>query len=137
MGLDIVEATSGMGMHLKDIPPNILERQLKVCLILSTDRNLSNQNQSGLLAHDPLLQCRRPLRKSIHSHAILPRLPHPAYAHCVLGHDHYTGSLWNLVRGQRLLDLCACGQVLEPYPPWLLLEQAWSVVFECQYAHFH
>ncbi|KAF3395979.1 hypothetical protein F1880_006955 [Penicillium rolfsii] len=29
MGLDIVEATSGMGMHLKDIPPNILERQLK------------------------------------------------------------------------------------------------------------
>lgn len=31
MGLDIVEATSGMGMHLKDIPPNILERQMKVC----------------------------------------------------------------------------------------------------------
>lgn len=30
MGLDIVEATSGMGMHLKDIPPNILERQMKV-----------------------------------------------------------------------------------------------------------
>ncbi|GLI74924.1 hypothetical protein PoHVEF18_003173 [Penicillium ochrochloron] len=29
MGLDIVEATSGMGMHLKDIPPNILERQMK------------------------------------------------------------------------------------------------------------
>ncbi|CEJ60339.1 hypothetical protein PMG11_08916 [Penicillium brasilianum] len=29
MGLDIVEATSGMGMHLKDIPPNILERQFK------------------------------------------------------------------------------------------------------------
>lgn len=30
MGLDIVEATSGMGMHLKDIPPHILVRQLKV-----------------------------------------------------------------------------------------------------------
>jgi hypothetical protein len=30
MGLDIAEATSGMGMHLKDIPPMILERQLKV-----------------------------------------------------------------------------------------------------------
>ncbi|KAJ5134425.1 Conidiation-specific protein Con-10 [Penicillium atrosanguineum] len=29
MGLDIVEATSGMGMHVKDIPPMILERQLK------------------------------------------------------------------------------------------------------------
>ncbi|KAJ6022078.1 hypothetical protein N7540_007582, partial [Penicillium herquei] len=29
MGLDIVEATSGMGMHLKDIPPKILERQMK------------------------------------------------------------------------------------------------------------
>ncbi|KAJ5906745.1 uncharacterized protein N7473_003661 [Penicillium subrubescens] len=29
MGLDIVEGTSGMGMHLKDIPPNILERQMK------------------------------------------------------------------------------------------------------------
>ncbi|KAJ5176784.1 uncharacterized protein N7482_002661 [Penicillium canariense] len=29
MGLDIVEATSGMGMHMKEIPPNILERQLK------------------------------------------------------------------------------------------------------------
>ncbi|KAJ5109346.1 hypothetical protein N7456_006021 [Penicillium angulare] len=29
MGLDIVEATSGMGMHLKDIPPEILERQMK------------------------------------------------------------------------------------------------------------
>jgi hypothetical protein len=30
MGLDMVEATSGMGMHLKDIPPAILERQMKV-----------------------------------------------------------------------------------------------------------
>jgi len=30
MGLDIVEATSGMGMHGKDIPPDILQRQLKV-----------------------------------------------------------------------------------------------------------
>ncbi|KAJ5495216.1 hypothetical protein N7539_000332 [Penicillium diatomitis] len=29
MGLDIVEATSGMGMHLADIPPDILERQMK------------------------------------------------------------------------------------------------------------
>ncbi|KAJ5647334.1 hypothetical protein N7490_003706 [Penicillium lividum] len=29
MGLDMVEATSGMGMHLKDIPPAILERQMK------------------------------------------------------------------------------------------------------------
>ncbi|KAJ5099574.1 hypothetical protein N7532_006575 [Penicillium argentinense] len=29
MGLDIVEATSGMGMHLKDIPPDIFERQMK------------------------------------------------------------------------------------------------------------
>ncbi|KAI2793853.1 hypothetical protein POX_a00440 [Penicillium oxalicum] len=29
MGLDIVEATSGMGMHLADIPPEILERQMK------------------------------------------------------------------------------------------------------------
>ncbi|KAJ5620903.1 hypothetical protein N7510_004887 [Penicillium lagena] len=29
MGLDIVEATSGMGMHIKLIPPNILERQMK------------------------------------------------------------------------------------------------------------
>ncbi|KAJ5665289.1 uncharacterized protein N7477_007737 [Penicillium maclennaniae] len=29
MVLDIVEATNGMGMHLKDIPPMILERQLK------------------------------------------------------------------------------------------------------------
>ncbi|KAJ6097560.1 hypothetical protein N7499_001934 [Penicillium canescens] len=29
MGLDIVEAISGMGMHLKDIPPQILERQMK------------------------------------------------------------------------------------------------------------
>lgn len=32
MGLDIVEATSGIGMHLKDIPPHILERQMKVSL---------------------------------------------------------------------------------------------------------
>lgn len=30
MGLDIVEATSGMGMHIKDIPPEILARQMKV-----------------------------------------------------------------------------------------------------------
>ncbi|CAL5871356.1 uncharacterized protein PFLUO_LOCUS5606 [Penicillium psychrofluorescens] len=29
MGLDIIEATSGMGMHIKMIPPNILERQMK------------------------------------------------------------------------------------------------------------
>ncbi|KAJ6110336.1 Integral membrane protein [Penicillium sp. IBT 16267x] len=29
MGLAMVEATSGMGMHLKDIPPAILERQMK------------------------------------------------------------------------------------------------------------
>ncbi|OQE26018.1 hypothetical protein PENFLA_c007G09300 [Penicillium flavigenum] len=29
MGLDIIEAVSGMGVHLKDIPPNILERQMK------------------------------------------------------------------------------------------------------------
>lgn len=32
MGLDIVEAVSGMGMHLKDIPPPILERQMKVSM---------------------------------------------------------------------------------------------------------
>jgi len=30
MGLDILEATSGMGMHLKDIPPMIRERQFRV-----------------------------------------------------------------------------------------------------------
>ncbi|CAI7627029.1 unnamed protein product [Penicillium glandicola] len=29
MALDIIEAVSGMGTHLKDIPPNILERQMK------------------------------------------------------------------------------------------------------------
>ncbi|KAJ5182901.1 hypothetical protein N7492_000517 [Penicillium capsulatum] len=29
MALDMVEATSGMGMHMKDIPPEILERQMK------------------------------------------------------------------------------------------------------------
>ncbi|KAJ5794710.1 hypothetical protein N7457_001309 [Penicillium paradoxum] len=29
MGLDVVESISGMGMHLKDIPPHILERQMK------------------------------------------------------------------------------------------------------------
>ncbi|KAJ5947522.1 hypothetical protein N7466_000537 [Penicillium verhagenii] len=29
MSLDMIEATSGMGMHLKDIPPAILERQMK------------------------------------------------------------------------------------------------------------
>ncbi|KAJ5775559.1 uncharacterized protein N7511_000570 [Penicillium nucicola] len=29
MGLDIVEALSGMGTHIKDIPPHILERQMK------------------------------------------------------------------------------------------------------------
>ncbi|KAJ5908903.1 hypothetical protein N7495_001585 [Penicillium taxi] len=29
MGLDIVEVESGMGMHLKDIPPQIFERQMK------------------------------------------------------------------------------------------------------------
>ncbi|OQE12626.1 hypothetical protein PENVUL_c001G05067 [Penicillium vulpinum] len=29
MGLDIVEAVSGIGMHFKDIPPHILERQMK------------------------------------------------------------------------------------------------------------
>jgi hypothetical protein len=38
MGLDIVEATSGMGMHIKLIPPNILERQMKV----SIDPTISN-----------------------------------------------------------------------------------------------
>jgi hypothetical protein len=30
MALDIVEAVSGMGTHIKDIPPDILERQMKV-----------------------------------------------------------------------------------------------------------
>ncbi|KAK9859080.1 hypothetical protein MYU51_016067 [Penicillium brevicompactum] len=29
MSLDIIEAVSGMGMHLADIPPHILERQMK------------------------------------------------------------------------------------------------------------
>ncbi|KAJ5796903.1 uncharacterized protein N7518_005443 [Penicillium psychrosexuale] len=29
MGLDIIEAVSGMGVHFKDIPPNIFERQMK------------------------------------------------------------------------------------------------------------
>ncbi|CAG8895691.1 unnamed protein product [Penicillium egyptiacum] len=29
MALDIIEAVSGMGVHLKDIPPSILERQMK------------------------------------------------------------------------------------------------------------
>lgn len=91
----------------------------------------------GILAHDPLLQCRRPLRKSIHSHAILPRLSNTAYAHRLLGNDHNTRNLWNLVCGQRFLNLRARGQVLEPYPPWLLFKQAWSMVFECQYAHYH
>lgn len=32
MSLDIIEALSGMGVHFKDIPPNILERQMKVSL---------------------------------------------------------------------------------------------------------
>lgn len=30
MALDMIEATSGMGMHVKDIPPEILRRQMKV-----------------------------------------------------------------------------------------------------------
>ncbi|KGO43317.1 hypothetical protein PEX1_088880 [Penicillium expansum] len=29
MALDIIEAVSGMGVHIKDIPPSILERQMK------------------------------------------------------------------------------------------------------------
>ncbi|KAJ5562498.1 Integral membrane protein [Penicillium sp. DV-2018c] len=29
MALDVIEAVSGMGMHLEDIPPHILERQMK------------------------------------------------------------------------------------------------------------
>lgn len=58
MGLDIVEATSGMGMHLKDIPPMILERQLKVILqspqiSLCIISNLLST--SGVLAYHPLL----------------------------------------------------------------------------------
>lgn len=32
MALDIIEAVSGMGVHIKDIPPSILERQMKVGL---------------------------------------------------------------------------------------------------------
>lgn len=32
MALDIIEAVSGMGVHVKDIPPSILMRQMKVSL---------------------------------------------------------------------------------------------------------
>lgn len=30
MALDIIEAVSGMGVHFKDIPPDIFLRQMKV-----------------------------------------------------------------------------------------------------------
>lgn len=44
MGLDMVEATSGMGMHLKDIPPAILERQMKVGISSVLDGLHSNND---------------------------------------------------------------------------------------------
>lgn len=43
MGLDVVEASSGMGMHLKDLPPYILERQMKVGLIIYAHREHMKQ----------------------------------------------------------------------------------------------
>lgn len=66
---------------------------------LITFKVLSNliEPKIGILAHDPLLQRRRALRKSIHPHAILPRLPHTPYAHRLLGDDHNLGCIWNMV----------------------------------------
>lgn len=40
MALDMIEATSGMGMHMKNIPPNILERQMKARSIYLHNPNL-------------------------------------------------------------------------------------------------
>lgn len=125
MGLDIIEATSGMGMHLKDIPPNILERQMKVYqtpVFIHLKRCHLTKSYLGILAHNSLLQRRCPLRESIHSHAILARLPDTAHAHCLLGDDHDSRHIRNLVCGQRLPDLCTCGQILESYSSGLLFE---------------
>lgn len=54
MALDIIEAVSGMGVHFKDIPPNIFLRQMKVRLLalsraprLSTTSNKQSDRLSG------------------------------------------------------------------------------------------
>lgn len=89
MGLDIAEATSGMGMHLKDIPPMILERQLKVRYrSLRSSLLYLIRSAPGLLAHHSLLQRRRSLRQSLDPIAILPSIPHAPHARHLLDHDH-------------------------------------------------
>lgn len=59
MSLDIIEAVSGMGMHLADIPPHILERQMKVMRPLLLFFNLSSPidltHILGILAHHSIL----------------------------------------------------------------------------------
>lgn len=73
--------------------------------------NPNNPNES-LLGHNPLLQCGCSHRKSHHSNAIPPRLPHPAHATHLLDHDRASRHIWDLVRAERVSELHSRGEVL-------------------------
>lgn len=90
---------------------------------------------TGILAHNPVLQCNSYMRKDHHPHAIPLSLPNTTNAHRLLDDDRIRLGIWNLVRRERVPELCPCGKVLESVYPRLLSEQTSLVVLERSRAH--
>jgi hypothetical protein len=97
-------------------------------------RQCLNYN-AGILAHNPLLQLCRHLRKSLDSDAVLSCLPDQEDAHCLLGHAHHPRYVRHMGGTERFSELHSRVEILGSRDTWILSEHERTLVLQCQHAH--
>lgn len=103
-----------MGIHIADIPPDILVKQMKVRIFHCRYPFSTSVNRpfTVLLGFRAYLPNQFNFHQSIHSLSVSPGVPNPEDSHRLQHNDCRFSSLWHVDSPHGVVELHPSGQVL-------------------------